>query len=56
MLIPVKAVGYEEDNRAFEEDLRPYQAMESEVKRKERQLPIPQVSHKKTGRGRSSHC
>jgi hypothetical protein len=48
MLISVQAVGYKEDNRAFEEDLRPYKAMDSEFKIKERHLPIPQVPHKKT--------
>ena len=55
MLIRVNAVGYDEDNRAFEENLRPYQATDSEFKSKERQLAIPQVPHKKNGRACSTH-
>jgi hypothetical protein len=39
MLIRVKAAGYEEDNQAFKENLRPYQAMYSGLKSKERQVP-----------------
>jgi hypothetical protein len=51
----VKAVGYEEHNRVFEENLRPYQAMDSEFKSEERQLPISQIPHKKKGRAYKTH-
>jgi hypothetical protein len=43
MLIRVKAVGYEEDNRAFEENLRPYQAMDSEFKVKKGRTQYPKL-------------
>jgi len=55
MLVCVKAVGYEEDNRAFEENLHPHQAIESEFKSKERPFPGPQAPHKKKGRACNTH-
>jgi len=55
MLIRVKAVGYEEDNRAFEDNLRPYQAMDSEFKSKERPFLVAQAPHKKKGRVCNTH-